>query len=258
MFRGNTHVKRVQCQNTDSLLRTKNAKKSSNGPKAKMKFRLVYLAAAAASAVPAAQSHLTTRQKSSSNWAGAVHTTPSSVSFVTGTVTLPEYKRDPGLGASFWVGIDGATCREAILQTGVDYLNDSVYPWYEWYPADARLYAQPLSAQPGDRIRMSVNATSATSGVAILENLTTGEAARGEMKNQKRLCLRDANWIVELLPTKGLIDFGVVRFEAVEWHGGEGSKGASAARVYDIEKAGRKSTKCSAGKDVVCEFSQHS
>ncbi|EFY91294.1 aspergillopepsin, putative [Metarhizium acridum CQMa 102] len=204
-----------------------------------MKLRLLHLAAAAF-AVPAAQSHLITRQKSSSNWAGAVHTTrSSSISFVTGTVTLPKYKRDPNLGASFWVGIDGATCRSAILQTGVDYLNDTVYPWYEWYPADAKL------------IRMSVNATSATSGVATLENLTTGEEARGEMKNQQQLCLRDANWIVELLPKKGLIDFGVVSFEAVEWHSGEGRRGAAAAKVYDIEKAGRKSTRCSVGGDVV-------
>ncbi|KHN99111.1 Concanavalin A-like lectin/glucanase [Metarhizium album ARSEF 1941] len=208
-------------------------------------------------AVPDPGSHLVARRKSSGNWAGAVHTTPSSsVSFVTGTVTLPEYKRDPELGASFWVGIDGATCRTAILQTGIDYLHDTIYPWYEWYPADSKFYAQPLSAKPGDRIRMGVNATSATSGVATLENLTTGGEAYAELKDQARLCLRDAEWVVEDV-ANGLVDFGVVRFSDVEWHSLEGRKGASAASVYDVEKGGRQSTRCSVSEDVVCKFLHH-
>ncbi|KAF8444750.1 hypothetical protein L210DRAFT_3530901 [Boletus edulis BED1] len=39
---------------------------------------------------------------------------------VTGTFTVPSPSGSAGSAASAWVGIDGDTCQNAILQTGVD------------------------------------------------------------------------------------------------------------------------------------------
>lgn len=218
-----------------------------------MKFQILTYLASTAVAVSNHEPHLFTRQGTSSIWAGGIHTS-NSVTFVTGTITLPPYKNEPSRGVSFWVGIDGATCRDAILQTGVDYLDNRVYPWYEWYPEETKFYSDGLSAKPGDKIRMTVTATSSTSGIASLENLTTGVRRSVTLRDKKKLCLRDAEWIVENVAKEGLSDFGEVRFSETKWRSDRGEGGANGAKVYDVTRSGRKQTSCSAGGDVVCKF----
>src|SRR6187402_29459 len=63
-----------------------------------------------------------TDSKYSINWAGAI-TNGTGVNFVTGTwkapiLTSPDL--DFGEGSA-WIGIDGNTCRNSILQTGFDW-----------------------------------------------------------------------------------------------------------------------------------------
>ena len=70
-----------------------------------------------------------------------------------------------------WVGIDGDTCQTAILQTGVSFYGDGTFDaWYEWIPDYSHSFAN-FGISAGDQIRMTVDASSKTTGVAILENL---------------------------------------------------------------------------------------
>lgn len=61
----------------------------------------------------------------SSNWAGAVYESPPSGTFtaVSATITVPVPSATAAgtYSASAWVGIDGDTYGNAILQTGVDF-----------------------------------------------------------------------------------------------------------------------------------------
>ncbi|KAK2603515.1 hypothetical protein QQS21_004284 [Conoideocrella luteorostrata] len=197
---------------------------------------LVYLIIASAAAEVTSSNQLLPR-KSSRNWAGAIQRA-SQIKYVSAILTVPSVNPSSGLGASFWVGIDGSKCKNAILQTGVDFDQGSLHPWYEWFPDDTKQYEQPISANPGDRIRMTVEAYSPTAGRSSMENLSTGEKAFVELKNQVALCLEDAEWIVENI-TQGLADFGSVRFEEVEWRGGKGRGNARGAVIYDLGKETR-------------------
>lgn len=85
----------------------------------------------------------TTYPEYSSNWAGAV-LIGTGYDSVTGTVVVPTASIPSGGSssttyyASAWVGIDGDTCSNAILQTGIDVgVKGSTHiyeAWYEWYP----------------------------------------------------------------------------------------------------------------------------
>jgi hypothetical protein len=64
----------------------------------------------------------------SSNWAGAVYNWPTGwIQAVTASFVVPTPSNPPGGNdgttyyASAWVGIDGDTCGNAILQTGLDF-----------------------------------------------------------------------------------------------------------------------------------------
>ncbi|KID82543.1 acid protease B [Metarhizium guizhouense ARSEF 977] len=86
-----------------------------------------------------------------------------------------------------------------ILQTGLSFYGDgAVVPWYEWWPAPSYEYARPaFRASPGDEVRMSVHAWSATSGNATLENLSTGQVVAREFYGQAPLCGTDADFVLE-------------------------------------------------------------
>lgn len=85
----------------------------------------------------------------SSNWAGAVIESPPSGqkwTSVTGTFVVPTDVTSPSGGsaaASAWVGIDGDTAGNSILQTGIDFTVSggrvTYDAWYEWYARPAQL-----------------------------------------------------------------------------------------------------------------------
>lgn len=81
--------------------------------------------------------------------------------------------------SSAWVGIDGDTYQNAILQTGVDFNVDadgiaSFDAWYEWFPDYAYDFFG-VTIKAGDKISVSVVSSSSTSGTATIENLTNGD-----------------------------------------------------------------------------------
>ncbi|KAF8556564.1 hypothetical protein OG21DRAFT_1506320 [Imleria badia] len=134
------------------------------------------------------------------NWAGAVWQKDNGTfTSVTGDFTVPVASGQNGSAASVWVGIDGDTCHDVILQTGVDFvvINDTATyrAWYEWYPEYD--YFRDLSISAGDNIRVNVTALSTTSGIAIVENLTNGQSAHKYLHSTLPLCGQNAEWIVQ-------------------------------------------------------------
>ena len=119
-----------------------------------------------------------------------------------------------------WVGIDGATCKRAILQTGLFLQDDgTIEAFYEWFPRPAQQYKNFVVSK-GDSVRLVVTATSSTSGIAMIENKTTGKTARHSFSGKEvtaSLCRVDAEWIVEAYLNNGtqveLAYFGELGFQ---------------------------------------------
>ncbi|KAK2463900.1 hypothetical protein APHAL10511_004072 [Amanita phalloides] len=155
----------------------------------------------------------------SSNWAGAVWSEAAGTfKAVTGTITVPT-PSSPSGSSSAWVGIDGDTCGNAILQTGIDmtYENGVVSydAWYEWYPAVAHDFTG-ITIHGGDVLVFTVTATSTTTGIAKIQNLSNGQTVSKSLSSTHALCEQDAEWIVEDYEENGglvpFCDFGSVDF----------------------------------------------
>ncbi|KAF6809846.1 Peptidase A4 family protein [Colletotrichum sojae] len=174
----------------------------------------------------------------SSNWAGAVKI-GTGYNQVVGTITVPDVSGSRGAAASAWVGIDGDTCQTAILQTGVSFYADGTFDaWYEWIPDYAYSFSG-FDVSVGDQIRMEVDASSKTKGVATLENLTTGKKVTHSFTSTpSTLCETNAEWIVEAFQENGsqvtLADFGTVTFTGASASGSAGKTGPSGADIIDI------------------------
>ncbi|KAM6490356.1 Peptidase A4 family domain containing protein [Amanita muscaria] len=183
------------------------------------------------------------------NWAGAVWNSypPNTFSKVTGTFTVPT-PRAPNGDASIWVGIDGNACKP-VLQTGIDmsYQNGviSYDSWYQWFPAPSYYYSL-IAIRAGDVIRLTVTASSTTSGTTLIENLTTGQSGSQSLSNPSHpLCLQNAEWIVENsdLVSGGMApfcDFGTVTFSSASasLHNGQAIS-PYGATVFNIEQNGK-------------------
>ncbi|GKZ32175.1 hypothetical protein AbraIFM66950_001355 [Aspergillus brasiliensis] len=190
----------------------------------------------------------------SSNWSGAVLVEPPSAAAtytaVTGTFTVPEPTGGSGSGsqaASAWVGIDGDTYGNAILQTGVDFTvtdgEASFDAWYEWYPDYAYDFSG-IDISAGDEIVAIVESYSSTSGIAIIENKSTGQKVSKELSSSSSLGGINAEWIVEDFEEDGelvdLVDFGTVTFTgAVAKAAGGESVGVEDATIIEIEENGQ-------------------
>ncbi len=128
-----------------------------------------------------APSNVTHPTEFSTNWSGAVLVSPPSgqtFTTVTGSFVVPTPK---GTGAaSAWVGIDGDTAQNSILQSGVDFTVASngrvtYQAWFEWFPNFAIDFSNfPISA--GQTITVTVHATSKTAGTVVLTNASTGKS----------------------------------------------------------------------------------
>jgi len=189
----------------------------------------------------------------SSNWAGAVRESPANTwKSVTATFVLPKPKKPKGgsnsvtYAASAWVGIDGSTCRTAILQTGVDFFvhgnSVSYHAWYEWWPANSVDFSG-ISFKPGDTVRVTVTATTNKKGTAVVENLTTHKKVSKALTSTFPLCGKNAEWIVEDFQQNGVpvpfADFGTVKFSGAKATRRSGSTiGPLGAKIYDIKQNG--------------------
>ncbi|KAJ5949561.1 hypothetical protein N7454_001145 [Penicillium verhagenii] len=186
----------------------------------------------------------------SSNWAGAV-LVGSGYTAVTGQFTVPTPKAPTGssssgdYAASAWVGIDGDTWSDAILQTGVDFTIEngkaSYDAWYEWYPDYAYDFSG-ISISAGDVIKVTVDATSKASGTATIENVTTGKTVSHTFSSGVEGDLGEVNaeWIVEDFEEGDSLvafaNFGTVTFSDAEATDNGSTVGPSGATILDIEQ----------------------
>lgn len=187
----------------------------------------------------------------SSNWSGAVITSPpagETFNSVSASFVVPTPKAPSGgsssttYSASAWVGIDGDTYQNAILQTGVDFTVQngkvSYDAWYEWFPDYAYDFSIGISA--GDTIKTTVTSTSSTAGVAIIENLTTGQTVKKSLTSSSALGGQNAEWIVEDYEEGSslvsLANWGSVVFTDATALTGSSSLDASTASVIDIKQ----------------------
>ncbi|VDC06724.1 unnamed protein product [Peniophora sp. CBMAI 1063] len=207
-----------------------------------------------------------TQVEYSSNWAGAVISkTTATWTAVTGTFTVPTPKAPSGSStayASAWVGIDGDTCGNAILQTGVDFNVESgavsYDAWYEWYPDYAYDFSG-ISFSAGDSVTTTVTATSKTGGTAVIKNNSKGTSVTHTFSGQPSLCEYDAEWIVEDFESNGglvpFANFGTVTFTGASATSSSGSTGPSGATIIDIEQSNKVLTSCSASSSsVTCSY----
>jgi len=180
----------------------------------------------------------------SSNWAGGVLTAPpagTTFNAVSAKFTVPT---PSGSGsASAWVGIDGDTYQNSILQTGLDFTVSSgkvsYDAWYEWYPDYAYDFTG-ITFSSGDSVSISVKSSSSTAGTAVIENLTTGKTVSKSLTSSAALGGQNAEWIVEDFEENGSLvtfaNFGTVTFtDATAGYTG-GSEGSSGATLLDIRQ----------------------
>ncbi|KAL1961654.1 hypothetical protein VTN77DRAFT_1369 [Rasamsonia byssochlamydoides] len=200
----------------------------------------------------------------SSNWSGAVLTSPPSGStftsvsaqFTVPTPSLPDDSRQSS-SASAWVGIDGDTYQNAILQTGVDFSVDasgavSYDAWYEWYPDYAYDFSG-ITIKAGDVISLSVTASSSSHGTAVIENLTSGQKVSKTLSapsSSATLGGQNAEWIVEDYEENGglvpFANFGTVKFTSASAGTSSGSSlGTNGADILDIRQNGHVLTSAS-------------
>ncbi|KAI8977717.1 aspergillopepsin [Trametes punicea] len=188
----------------------------------------------------------------SGNWAGAVLISDSNTyKSVTGTFTVP-IPHEPSGGSGFhsasaWVGIDGDTCDNAILQTGVDFTvisGDEITfdAWYEWFPSGSVDF-EDFNVYPGDTITATVTATSTTSGTATLINHSTGRWVSHSFSDQPALCEQNAEWVVEDYQEGSepvpLANWGTVTFTDASAGTSSGTVGLSGATIIDMEQNGK-------------------
>lgn len=209
--------------------------------------------------VPAIESNSNVQY--SGNWAGAV-SIGKGYNQVQGSIIVPSVSGSNGAAASAWVGIDGDTCQTAILQTGISFYADGTYDaWYEWIPDYSYSFSN-FDVSEGDEIFMEVDASSKTSGVATLENKTTGQKVTHSFTNPpSTLCETNAEWIVEAFQEGGsqvvLADFGSVTFTDASASGSAGTITPAGADILDIspDQGQTVYTDCSiSGGEVTCVY----
>ncbi|GJE98822.1 peptidase A4 family-domain-containing protein [Phanerochaete sordida] len=153
-----------------------------------------------------ASQHDDTAPENNPTWAGAVINAPQGTfTSVSASFTVPAPQEPAGLtgfhAASAWVGIDGDSCQNAILQTGADFhINGgrmSYNAWYEWWPADSVYLGSALPVSAGDVLYLNVTAFSPTRGVFTITNTNTGATSTKKLASKHALCMQDADWIVE-------------------------------------------------------------
>ncbi|KAJ5175756.1 Aspergillopepsin-2 [Penicillium canariense] len=190
----------------------------------------------------------------SKNWAGVVREQPpasGTYTEVSATFNVPEPTATDNSGTtqavSAWVGIDGDTYTQAILQTGIDaYISGGQTffdAWYEWYPNAADNFDIELTA--GDVIVATVKSSSPSHGIAIIENQSTGDSVTKSLSapsTSATLGGQNAEWIVEdfnsgdnMVP---LAAFDTITFSGAQAKGADGEYGVNNASILDMQQNG--------------------
>lgn len=201
------------------------------------------------------------RQNGDSPWAGGVKE-GQGWTMVTGAAKVPSVTgQDPNAGAAVWVGIDGYSCQNAILQTGFTVWGDGrIETWYEWWPENSYNYETDLGVQAGDKLRMTVYTNGQYGGNSTIENLTNGRTATNTFTGEpESICQTDAEWIVEdFLNGNNLVqfaDFGSVKIEDAYAIGPNGKVTPEGSHITEVTVNGQPHTSCSAdASGVSCKY----
>jgi hypothetical protein len=190
----------------------------------------------------------------SKNWAGVVREQPpasATYTAVSATFTVPEPTATDNSGnlqaVSAWVGIDGDTYTEAILQTGIDaYIQNgqrTYDAWYEWYPRNAENFDIGLTA--GDVIVAKVESSSPSQGVAIIENKSSGQSVTKTLNAPSTTATlggQNAEWIVEDFNSGNTMvpfaKFGKIDFTGAQAKADGANYGVNNAAILDIQQNG--------------------
>ncbi|KZP12452.1 concanavalin A-like lectin/glucanase [Athelia psychrophila] len=181
------------------------------------------------------------------NWAGAVISDAANTfTNVVGTFTVPGSSGADGASTA-WVGIDGASCQTALIQTGVTFTisggDVSYNAWLEYIPAAEVSYDGSIDFAEGDSVTVSIAVTSSTSGTASIVNNSNGQRVSQDISSSTPLCQQDAEWIVEDFSENGgevpFGDFGQVIFTGGSATKTDGSTvDPSTAGIFDIQQNG--------------------
>ncbi|OAA59191.1 acid proteinase [Niveomyces insectorum RCEF 264] len=204
----------------------------------------------------------------SSNWSGAVLISTGFTS-VTGTFVVPTPRAPAGgrasteYAASAWVGIDGDTAQNSILQTGVDFYiqngQASYDAWYEWFPDFAFTFTG-FAISANDTITVTVTASSKSAGTAVIENVSTGRTVRHSFSSESNTLEElNAEWIVEDFEEGGSLvpfaNFGTVTFTDATAQRNGATVGPSGSTLIDIKQGSQVLTSASlSGDDVVVSY----
>ncbi|KAK3349506.1 concanavalin A-like lectin/glucanase domain-containing protein [Lasiosphaeria hispida] len=186
----------------------------------------------------------------SSNWCGSVNhaTALNPIKKIHAYFQHPTCTKRTGVAtypqaAAFWAGIDGDTYTSALLQSGtVCKIDNSTgivrnEAWWQWYPSAAYTITS-LPVAIDDWFEVTVEATTTTSGVITLENLTQSLIYTITITGGPTLGRVDADWVVER-PTVGGSPAGFAHFTDVWFQDAyatrtTGSLGILGANQYQI------------------------
>lgn len=200
----------------------------------------------------------------SQDWAGAWHLN-TGVTKVEGSIVVPSYTGGPDdhEAVSFWVGIDGVNDKQHngnLFQTGFDLdRQGGMNFWYEWWPDQTK--GLDFDAKAGDKLHLTVELLSNTTGLATIENLTTGlkvfHNATSPIGTQTHQ--GSADWIIENLnfALRGIpvLPFGTVTFTNTSAVGANGKFSANGGTVVNEKLRGVLYTDCAIqGDDVTCKY----
>ena len=158
----------------------------------------------------------------SSNWSGAVIMNPPSgtrFNSVSASWVVPNAWpplsawtgsgwKDGSWESVTWVGIDGYTAQQSILQAGtksvVTVKNGNVthtsWAWFEWFPAYEIQFSN-FQVSPGDTVHVMVCSLSSPSqGIAIVNNISSNKGTSTNVSAPtpaSALVGKNAEWIVE-------------------------------------------------------------
>ncbi|KAL2172712.1 hypothetical protein VTG60DRAFT_4158 [Thermothelomyces hinnuleus] len=147
-------------------------------------------------------------QADSANWCGSVNMAPSGtkIQLAHGSFQHPSCYIRPGYtfpqAAASWVGIDGDTYRDALLQAGtVCKIDNSTgvvrhEAWWQWVPSAAFTIAS-MPVAPDDWFEVTLNTTSTTSAEITISNLSQGQTYSIRIQSGPVLARVDVDWVVE-------------------------------------------------------------
>ncbi|KAL2149223.1 hypothetical protein VTH82DRAFT_8571 [Thermothelomyces myriococcoides] len=147
-------------------------------------------------------------QADSANWCGTVNRAPfgKGIQLAHGTFQHPSCYIRPEhpfpQAAASWVGIDGDTYRDALLQSGtVCKIENSTgvvihEAWWQWVP-EVAFTINSMPVAPNDWFEVTLNTTSTTSAEVTISNLSQGQTYSIRIQSGPVLARVDVDWVIE-------------------------------------------------------------